>query len=404
MLFKKKKKEAVNETPPVVNDNGENLNVETPPPSPTVKVESKKKTKRNIFRVILIVLNASLACYLLYYLSDAIVDFYNTHFNQNNSPIYLLNGMSQDESMKKYNEAISKDEKGNFITEDVYDYYIYGGYLHFSKEPNIRENEHFSTFETYTLRELTGDITYSTKLVFSQAQEGLNYGIPLFDSNLKEGDYIVYPYAWKGEENKVPLKINSEQGIEITLYSSIQNGSRKVINILSKTSSPALLISIRKTSALKASYHDVAVLYNDEQEKEDVRKLFTSETQMDMIQKKDKESDNLIALYESKALVNIIIDEGDEIRLSHYLTLEEDINITKDETLSEGKLKGQDKDIYIRELGGYGFYAGEGYNSDNQILYPYKGEHDLGRLTLRVGKNRLNDLPKLLTLLLNFTF
>ena len=408
MFFKKKKKEKEKE---VVNDLSsiDEGSKDSVLPSGTqgestpseVKKEKKKKGSRKWFRASLIILNATLATYLLYYVSSSAVDLYNTFFSQGTDSIYLLNGMTKDESMHKYNEAISKDDNGNFLTTDVYDYYIYGGYLHFSKNPHIYDNENFSSFDTYTLRDLSSDITYSSSLVFNNSKKGLNYGIPLL--SLKKGDYIIYPYAWVGKGEMKPIKIPSENGIKVTLYTPIQNGTRRVIEILSKSSSPALLISVKNTYALESSYHDVSVLYNNDEEKEGVKKLFNSETQMDMILKSDIDSDNLISLYKSKATVNIIIDEGSSIKASHFLSLDESLNITS-EFYDEGDLKGLDKDLYIRELGGYGFKAGSGYNEENQILYPYKGDHDIGRLTLRIGKDRLNDLPDILSSLLYFTF
>ena len=398
MFFKKKKEEKSeeikDESEEIIDSNPKEIN-ESPE-----KELKKKQRKRTWTRAILIILNALLGCYLLYFISDSVVEIYNTYFNSDNQEVFSINGMSKQDSLVKYNDAIDRDEAGNYLVTNAYDYGIYGGYLHFSSTPNMLENEGFSSFETYTLRDLAGDISFSSNLVYENTKDAMNYGIPLF--SLPKGDYIVYPYFWEGKGEKRPLKIESQEGIYETLYTSIQNGTRKVIEMKSKSSSPALLISVRVAYALENNRHDVAILYDQEEDKALFNNIFPTGTQLEYIKKEASVNDNLIHLYNSHALVNIILNEGNDIKISHFLHVDNE-NITYDTTLSEGYLSGCDEDIYIRELGGYLFKAGEGYTNVNQILYPYLKDHEVGNITLHLGKNRINDLDNLLKSLLFFT-
>ena len=391
MFFKKRKEE---------QENFEETRQEANPEQEL----KKKNTRKAWIRGFLIVLNAALACYLLYFISDSIVEIYRKYFTDENPAIFSINGMSEKDSLERYNEAIDRKEDGTYSVEDVLNYEVYGGYLHFNNFAEKQKEEPvFSSYETYTLRDLSSDVSYSSNLVFKNVQDGINYGIPLFE--LKKGDCIVYPYEWPIEnKEKKPIKIESENGIFETFYSPIQNGTRKIIELKSRSSSPALLLSVRLTPTLDANRHDVAILYDSEEDKNAVINLFSKELQYQEIKRKTEEKENLISLYKSQSLVCLILENNDEIRISHFIKWEDStINFQSDNIITEGDLKEYDEDIYIRELGGNCFMAGQGYTEENRILHPYRGTHDAGSFVIHVGKSRIQDIPNLLNSLLKFT-
>ncbi len=383
--------------------------------SPEEKEYKKKVRKRRIKRGILIFLNAVLATYFVYCIYDTCVEFFRKNF-ENNDKIISIGGFSETKSLEIYDKVIDKDENGHYKTYDITDFSYYAGYLNF-KEDSSTLNEDgslkFSSFETYTLRYVT-EGKYEKIDPYHQVNTYINNSIFLFDEDLKEGDYIVYPYEYiydgKNKPEQIPLKIASQKGICETYYSPLINGTRRQIQIKSKASSPALVITLKNIYVPGNEFNDVAILYENDADKNKISEIFDNNKFLTKyIAKKDQPKNDLIALYEAKSIVSIIVEKGSDIVLSHYINVSDLHNSNyKNDTLSlESSLSNYDNDKFIRELGGNIFNAGSALPcSDNSTkwLSGYKEDYDAGSLVLHVGIDSIGEVKPLLEKLVNFNF
>lgn len=371
----------------------------------------KKKAKRGL----LIFLNAVLATYFVYCIYDTCVEYYRKNF-ETDEKIISIGGFSEAKSLEIYNKVIDKDINGNYKTYEIADFSFYAGYLNF-KEDNSTIDEYgslkFSSYETYTLRYVTED-KYEKIDPFHQVNTYINNSIFLFDEDLKEGDYIVYPYEYSFDDNnkneQIPLKISSQKGISKTYYSPLINGIRRQIQIKSKASSPALVITLKNIYNPENEFNDVSILYENDIDKNKVSEIFDSNKFLvKYISKKDEIKNDLIALYEAKSIVSIIIEEGSNIILSHYINVNDLHNSNyKNDTLStETYLSQYDNDLFIRELGGNIFNAGSALpcgDNSTKWLNGYRNDYDAGSLVLHVGIDSINEVKPLLEKIVNFNF
>ncbi len=363
----------------------------------------RKKRFKFIKRSFLIILNAFLGCYLIFSVSEGIIDYFQkTSFNVDEE-IISVNGLSKDESLKVYHNVIDKDENNNFKVTEAIDYFYYGGYLHFKSSTDELNDDNslcFSDFNHYVLRNLSTSSMYDSSLDFKNPTDCINNGIPLFSNKLKKGDYIIYPYAYNGSSIKYmePLKIDSEKGICDVFYTPIINNQRKKITLKSKTSSPCLILSVQIVPSLEKGRCDYAVLIdkNDVEIKNKVSEMLNT-MQVNFVSKSKFERENVVNLFKQNSLINLIIDDSNDIMVSHYLKIDGTI---VDEIILNGYLKGYDSNVYIRELGGRNFKAGFGYSlnekDENKYLSPYVSSDNHGSLTIIVGKTRINDLETIL--------
>lgn len=380
------------------------------------KVLKKKIVKRRIKRGILIVLNAVLVSYLVYCLYDTGKEFYLKNFESEGN-IISLGGLSEAKSLELYKDVIDYDETSNtFNTTEAVDYSFYAGYLSFKSENDVKNADgslKISSFNTYTLRYV--DLTSVQKEnPYKDVGTYINNSIYLFDENLRTGDYLVYPYEYKIDEQdlkKEPIKIESQTGINQTYYSPIIVNQRKQITIKSKSSSPCLIITIKNIFVPETTYNDLAILYDTDNQKEAISQTFNSNTfAIKYISNKNNIKENLISLYQAKSIVTLIIEDEDTLLLSHYIDVASfnfSFEITNCPLSSETNISLYDEDVYIRELGGHLFNAGGALSTQDgstKYLASYINKYDMGSLTIHISINHLNDLKDLLTSLVNFNF
>ena len=382
------------------------------------KKELKRKIqKRNTKRFFLILLNAILASYLVYCLYDTGLEFYRKHFESDSSNIISIGGYSESRSLDIYNKVIDKDENGNFQTIEAVDFSFIGGYLNFKSCNNMQKEDGtllFSSFETYTLRYITEEGKYEKSNPYTDINNYINKSIFLFDNELKEGDYIIYPYAFEINKEQTPLKIESQKGINEVYYSPIIDGKRRQINIKSKASSPALVITIKNIYAPEKTYNDIAILYENDEDKSALLSIFDEGLfSTKYIFKSQSQRQDLISLYNAKATVSLIINSGSDIVLSHYFDISSlsnnyEIPVYKNDTLSnEDSISCYDEDMFIRELGGHIFNAGSALSTSDgstKYLSGYKNEFDMGSIAIHVGIKSIDKLKPLLEHLVNFNF
>ncbi len=373
------------------------------------KEYEKKQKKKKIKRAFLIVINAVLLCYFIFCIYDTCIEFFNKNFKEDDK-ILSINGYSSKKSLEIYDKFIDKvDDK--YLTTNVEDFSFYGGYLSFKDCTNQTKEDGsllISSFDTYYLQNVSTLNKFEKGITFQNDFENNNYinkGIFLFDNNIVEGDYIIYPYNYiYGTSEKVPLKINSQKGIHKTYYSPFINGHRKRIELKSKASSPCLLISVK--NIYSNSSYDVSFLYQEDSEKDNLNDLFNDSFHKKFIAKSTTIENDIISLYEAHALVNIIVSTKykEDITLSTYIEVD---NSLYSHSVLDSYLKIYDEDPYIRELGGHIFNAGSGVKYENnttKILSGYKQPFDEGSLTIFVRPTALDKLQVLLENLVNFNF
>ena len=222
-----------------------------------------KQRVRLILRGFLVVLNCFLICYLVTSVSGSIVK-YVRKFNEVSPTSFIrLGDCSEKESLKIYKKNISYDVISNkFNVIETTNYSYYGGYLHFKNNNDVIGSNgslYYSSYSQYVLKNVFGDEVYSSELDFTSADSAFENGIYLY--GLKEGSYIVYPYDYKSDTNKMnPLKISTKVGIYETLYSPLKNGKRTKIELRSNIDSPCFVINVKEILYTPDSYNDIAVL------------------------------------------------------------------------------------------------------------------------------------------------
>ena len=359
----------------------------------------KKQKGRMIKRGILIVLNALLSVYLVYSVSNTVVDYINKT-TQSSKDIITINGLSETKSLEKYKEAIDYNEStSTFETINAIDYVYYGGYLNFRNSNDTINSDgslNVSSYNRYVLRNLSNDVKYTSTLDFSSSSY-LNDGIPLFSPYLTNGDYIVYPYAYTSnvDSKKTPLKIESEELLIETFYTPLKDGVRKKIELKSKSTSPCLVLSIRVVPTLTENV-DIAVLTSEENKINVDNVLKNTNYLYDYVIDSNNDKENLINMYNKKGIISVVVENGNDIVMSNYVNYE---NINKPTLIQDGYLKGLDDDIYIRELGGDIFLSGKGYsykNNENAYLTQYINGNNNGSVVIKIGIERIYELPNLL--------
>lgn len=382
---------------------------------PSKEVEKRKQSSslKQFKRAMLILLNTVLACYLIYCVYDGIVEFYNKNFANRQSDIYLIDKYSEKKSLEIYNKILAKNEASNeYITSKAYDFSFTSGYLNFKSTKNeATENNELliSSYETYTLREISHLDNVYERIDPYKYLGSINSGINLFDTHLKDGTYIVYPYNYTlGQDNPGPLKIESEKGIEKTYYSPYFDNVRRKINIKSKSSSPCLIIELSSIYTCEDTYNDIAILYSKDEEKEIFKSHLSNSNLLVKYIASSSEENNIVALYKEKANVNIIFEDRNDILVSHYLNIDSlkiEVPLIKNDTLSLNKYTSiYDNDNYIRELGGHLFNAGgcKGVES-TYYLASYKNEYDAGSITIKLNISDIDYLDFIFNSLLNYS-
>lgn len=329
--------------------------------------DAERKNKLGLINIILIGL-ISLLCITLIF--DVITSFFN--FKKEGGFIYF-NGYDEKQSREIYDRYLKK--KGNgYDVLPVYDYGLYGHYLHLNQEKIVLpEYTSFSSLALYNIdKEIISlqDVNYS----FDGKNNILNGGIDLF--SLDEGNYLVLSSLVMNENLNGPftgLKVVSYD-FDITIFSLPENGVRKKVQIQNQQSSPNLVIKVSKVSFLPSAYYDL-ILIGEKEACETYRESLPDNLAV-------KITSSLGEAYKSNTTLALYV--GDEaFTTSKYYS--SDIN-KDDVVVDDIRLLNADKNDYIRELGGYltlGGSASSSYPSSFEII-PYQKYHQ-GKITFLVN-------------------
>lgn len=342
------------------------------------KLVQKVRSKKRI-RGLLIIVNVILGSYLCFSIVQKVLDFASS--NVNDTEIIPIDGNSIDHSKELYDKYIAKDGNG-YITTDVYDFGIYGGYLSLST-PRISE-EQYNSFESIALKNVSSKVFDSDKVNYKINGSFLNGGINL--TSLDVGDYLVLDeiitYDTYNCHHKA-IKIRSEKGIEKSIYSlPDSNNKRKKITIKSKDSSPCLVISVKEINALPDDYYDYVIVGSDEQ----IEKYKNN----DLSSYKINYVSTLLDAFKTKANYCIYLSNEEKMIVSNYIS-----------SKNENVINNSSVDVYnsfIKELGGYLTNAGSCSSDDPNsfIVKPYLEEYEVGKFVVICNEDikisAINDL------------
>lgn len=335
------------------------------------KVKSKKR-----IRGLLIGINTILACYLVFEIITKINDFVSSSTNE--SDIIPLNGNSRTESLSIYDKYLLKDNQGEFLTSDAYDFGIYGGYLHLSDSAMTVNSYH--SFKNTSLINVTTRVQTSLNQITNS--EYLNGGINL--TSLEVGDYLVFD-EYITEQNfsnkHKAIKLRSERGIEKTIYSlPKENGYRKKITIKSKDSSPSLVISVSEINSLPKDYYDFVFIGDDDNVNEYLNKMSSN--------LKVLKTKSLLEAFKTKSNYCFSLLETEKIIAPKYINISasmiESIEY-KDDFLVNDYSFGE----YAKELGGYLTNSGSCQKGQEStfITKPYLEGNDVGKVFFGISSN-----------------
>ena len=331
-------------------------------------IETKFLAKQRV-RGLLIGINVVLAAYLLFEIGSLIYEKVSLSIHDEN---YInLYGTSKRDSQTLYDTYLLKDEEGNYVVEELYDYGIYGDYLHLSKNA-ITPGSYSSIENTYIRRvkyfdEVHVDFDSKNNVLFNEYY--LDGGLRL--SSLDEGEYLLldaYIMETNYDEKHRAFKIRSEEMIYQTIYTlPDNNGMRRKIDVKSIDSSPSLVISVTDVDELPSGYYDFVFIGEGFEE--------YSAT----IDNKYKvyHASSLLDAYKAQSTYCFVLDDTqDEVLASNYIN---------SPLIKRGNLFGgtssialQDKNDYIRELGGYLLGAGSCIGPESEssfIVKPYQGKN-----------------------------
>ncbi len=332
----------------------------------------KVKSKRRI-RGLLIAIDVLLIGFFAFELVSTIIDRVSKKVED--TDIISLNGNSRKDSLTLYNKYVLKDENDNYLTEDVYDYGIYGDYLHLS---NRRiDVASYSSYNQISLINVSSK--YISGLDITKEVKGnyLDGGIKL--SSLEKGDYLLFSELINIEDIYNPhraLKIRSAEGISETIYSLPDKaGKRKKIQIKSKDSSPCLVISVSDNAILPKTYYDFVIMGNGVEKFENKLEGLTYYV-----------ATSLQDAFLQSANYFLYLDENNEgITSSYYLSKGQHGELYGGDSI----ISKQDKNEYIRELGGYLTSSGSCLNGDDTtfVVKPYLSLNQKGKLSLIINPN-----------------
>lgn len=339
------------------------------------KIRSKKRV-----RGLLIAINAILACYFVFELSMKIADFVSASGTED-SDIIALDGNSRNRSIELYDRYIAKNEDGLYQTTDAYDFGIYGDYLHLSAygiEPGK-----YTSFRNLYLQNVSSGISFDSSMNRSLNGAYLNGGIRL--SSLDKGDYLVFDeilteqtYASKHRA----VKIRSASGIRKTVYTlPDSSGMRKKITVKSKDSSPALVLSVSSCNALPKDCYDFVII-GSSSATQYFRSLFSADYKIFA-------ADSLKEAVQVSSLYCFVLDEREHTLVSSYLSPTDENMIADERYGGDSAIAKQDKNVYIRELGGYLTDAGSCVYGDDEtcLVRPYLTDHDPGKKVAVVSES-----------------
>lgn len=336
------------------------------------QIERKYKAKKRV-RGLLIGINVVLIGYLIFNVSSLIMDKINY---QDDAYINLYDTSKRD-SQKMYDEYLLTDDNG-YITTDLFDYGIYGDYLHLSRN-KITPNNYSSIDATYIRRvkffKEKFDVAYDSNNNFLFNKSYLDGGLRI--SSLQSGEYFLFDdYVMESNYSAkhCAFKIRSDEMISKTIYTlPDNNGIRKKIDVRSMDSSPCLVISVNEVESIAANYYDFVFIGEN---------VETYKQQIDSKYKIYHAKDILDAYLVNSSYCFVLDDNYTDVTGSSYI---KNKNVKKDELYGGTSLiANQDNNDYIRELGGYLTSSGNCVIEEETsfITAPYKSKNDNGKYTL----------------------
>lgn len=386
----------------------------------------RMKSKRHI-RAILIMINLLLIGYFAYYISDAVVDY----FQKKDDNFVTFNDMSKAKSKKLYQRLIADEEESyqnfyNIVLTDcpdmeededklskeypfkepllLGDYALYGTYLHLSSDAYMPMD--YTPLEEIYLVSYDNKEKETAKIPLNFGTE-LNKGLQL--SSLEDGDYLLakkvdvfYKHEAKTYTKSfyqyIKILVSNDKW-EDTIYSFPNDkGVRKEIRLYAYPDNPMFVIKIRDFTSLPKNYYDVVIRGNEEKRKlarEHIQQINEENKYLNLkIKEFDESETNLLALYQTKASLAIDlrdqVEEQDSfIQNSYYM---DSSMFQKDTIFEDGRLKGYDQDAFIRELGGYALRSGAKVSAIDHTfdVVDAKGIHDVGKAAFVIYANEEN--------------
>ena len=266
------------------------------------EIKRKIRQKKRI-RGCLIVVNALLLCYFSYLAISSAVSYFVEENNAINSEIIPLNGKSNSESKKIYEEYIdSKIQVNDFAT--------YGRYLLTSK---ARVNYNSLNYENsiWLINLLSKPLVVENDLKYTLG-EMIDEQLDLF--SLEQGDYMICKDFTVGTNKGVCYHYTGESLLETTVYSfPDENNHRKKITIKGKESSPALIISVETINLLPSGNYDFVIIGN----KNEFNPFEGTNLQVKYVT-------TLQEAYLTNASYALNVIEGSQIYSSNYVSLNTD--------------------------------------------------------------------------------
>lgn len=343
------------------------------------EIERKYKAKKRV-RGLLIGINVVLVGYLVFNVGYLISEKISLN-NRDSSYISLYNTSKRD-SQKMYDTYLISDEKG-YITTDLFDYGLYGDYLHLSSNRITPSN--FSSIDSTYIRRVKYfkeklDVAYDSNNNFLFNKAYLDGGLKL--SLLEDGEYFLfddYVMETNYSDRHCAFKIRSAEMIQKTIYTlPDNNGLRKKVEVKSVDTSPCLVISVDEVETIESNYYDFVFIGDD------------FESYQEQIDAKYKvyHAKNLLEAYLVNSSYCFVLDDAyTDITGSNYIN---NSSVKKGEVYGGSSLiSNQDKNDYIRELGGHLTNAGTCINEEDTsfIIAPYKSKNDVGKYTLLFNKD-----------------
>ena len=352
------------------------------------QLKTRMRSRRHI-RAVLIVLNLLLIGYLLYFVSDVIIDY----VHRNDNDIVNICGLSRNASLKRYDELIQGK------TKVIGDYAVYGNYLHLS-ESSFELNTYTPMSNLWLKRADTG-----AEIAVGTLGKNMNEGIDF--SNLLDGDFLLSQGS--GNDKYVLKVVLGKDRWEDTIYSlPNEEGNRKKIDIYAHPDNPAFVIKVETVKKLPKDYYDLLLIGHADARTEAYH--WIKETYPNWAVKELNDDVHLSIAYAVKSSYAVVLKPlggGDPVlTCSSWIASS---TFKKDDKIQDSKtiLDGYDQNEWIRELGGYAFHSGARVKSSDESLdhsfdvAAVKGMHDAGKMTMLLEASQ-EQIPSQLNRILDF--
>ncbi|MDD6301913.1 MAG: hypothetical protein PUA56_01170 [Bacillales bacterium] len=346
------------------------------------ELNKKFRQKRRI-RGVLITINALLLAYVGFLTVQSIYDAVKLHNVVDSKTVITVLGKNEKNSLLLYDKYITKNEESKNNNLEVADIATYGRYLLTSECHISYDSLHVSKADSL-VRPIK--LVENPSLMFSN-KDAINYGEKIDEQidlySFDEGEYILFnDFDYSTPEKRKVYHYTNNKYFSEVLYSVKAKDSqeqRKEITIKAVSSSPALVISVRKISVLPSNTYDFVVLNENGLNSVWLSSLKAKYSVF--------ETTSLVEAYKANASYAINLVDGSSITTSNYVTKGDNHS----SLIEGGAYNGLDKDNFIRELGGYVFNAGYGVSGNDEVSKAslliknnYKDSH-IGKFAINVG-------------------